>query len=342
LLAALAASALALATSAMAATRIGDLTVHAGDVPRRLVGYGLVVGLDGTGDRSFGGSTSPTPTVRTVVNLLRRFDIEVPPDRLRVRNVAAVMVTSEVSPYLRAAGRFEIQVAALGDATSLRGGVLWMTPLVSDPHQPPVATAQGPVLVDMEDTGRSLAGRRGNSGRIADGGVMEVDPPPIVAAVPRLLLKRPDVTTASGIARAINARFGAGTAHADDPGAVTLTLRDSTADRSAFLASVDSLDVAASTPARIVVSAREGTVVAGGDVRVGPAVVSHHGVTVEIGGTPSPHDASLRGFVRVDSMATVQDVAAGLHAAGLRTDEIAAVFEALRAAGALTAELVIR
>ena len=73
-----------------------------------------------------------------------------------------------------------------------------MTPLVSDPHQPPVATAQGPVLVDMEDTGRSLAGRRGNSGRIADGGVMEVDPPPIVAAVPRLLLKRPDVTTASG------------------------------------------------------------------------------------------------------------------------------------------------
>ena len=127
------------------AARIGDLTVHHGDVPRRLVGYGLVVGLDGTGDRSFGGLHDATPTVRSVVNLLRRFSIEVPPERLRLRNVAAVLVTAEVSPYLRAGGRFEVQVSALGDATSLRGGVLWITPLVTDPNQPPAATAQGPL-----------------------------------------------------------------------------------------------------------------------------------------------------------------------------------------------------
>ena len=113
--------ALALAApAARAQVRVGDLTRRAGDVPRRLVGYGLVTGLDGTGDRSFGGWRSNTPTVRSVVNLLRRFGVEVPPDQLRLRNVAAVTVTAEVSPYLRTGGRFEVQVSALGDATSLR------------------------------------------------------------------------------------------------------------------------------------------------------------------------------------------------------------------------------
>ena len=302
-----------------------------------------MVGLDGTGDRSFGGTTSTSPSVRSVVNLLRRFDIEIPPDRLRLRNVAAVVVTAEVSPYLRAGGRFEVQVSALGDATTLRGGVLWMTPLVTDPHQPPAATAQGPLLVDQDDSNRAIASRRGNSGRIADGGVIEVDPPPVVASAPRLVLKRPDLTTSTRIARAIDAAFGAGTAKVEDPGAIAITPgTKGGADPSAFLAAIDSLEIGAPAPARIVVSAREGTVVAGGDVRVGPAVVSHHGVTLEIGGVPSPRDSTLRGFVRVDSTATVQDVAAGLHAAGLRTDEIAAVFEALRAAGAISAELVIR
>src|SRR5262249_13508173 len=97
--------------------RVSDLTLHAGATPRRLVGYGLVVGLAGTGDRGFGGLAAQTPSVRSIVNLLRRFDVEVPPDRLRPRDVAAVLVTAEVSPYLRSGGRFEVQVAAIGDAT---------------------------------------------------------------------------------------------------------------------------------------------------------------------------------------------------------------------------------
>src|SRR5207244_3263262 len=173
----------AAAAPARAATqsRIGDLTVHGGDVPRRLSGYGLVVGLDGTGDRSFGGGTSGAMTVRSVVNLLRRFNVEVPADRMRLRNVAAVLVTAEVSPYLRAGGRFEVQVSALGDASSLRGGVLWITPLVTDPNQAPVATAQGPLFLESEDGSRALSWRRGNSGRIENGGLIEVDPPAVVA-----------------------------------------------------------------------------------------------------------------------------------------------------------------
>ena len=142
-LAALAALGLVLlAGPAAAQARIGDLVVRPGETPRRVVGYGLVTGLDGSGDRSFGGFAGETPTVRSIVNLLKRFNILVPPTALQARNVAAVLVTAELSPYLRSGGRFEVQVASLGDATSLRGGVLFMTPLLTDPNQPPIATAQ--------------------------------------------------------------------------------------------------------------------------------------------------------------------------------------------------------
>lgn len=121
--------------------KIRDLTAQEGAMPVRLVGYGLAVGLDGTGDRAIGGQTAG-PTVQGVINTLRRFNIEVPADLIRMRNVAAVLVTAEVSPFLRAGGRFEIHVSSMGDARSLRGGVLYMTPLVADANGPALASAQ--------------------------------------------------------------------------------------------------------------------------------------------------------------------------------------------------------
>jgi flagellar P-ring protein FlgI len=335
--------ALALAPSARAQSRVGDLTRRVGDVPRRLVGYGLVTGLDGSGDRSFGGYNSATPTVRSVINLLRRFGLEVPASQLRLRDVAAVMVTAEVSPWLRAGGRFEVQVSALGDATSLRGGVLWITPMVTDPNQPAVATAQGPLAVSAADPLRGS--RHGNAGRIPSGGVLEVDPPALALA-PRLLLRDPDLSTAGRIAAAIVAAFGDGAAAVEDPGALALTVpkdrfkgKDNEA-LGAFLAAVDTLRVTTHEVARIVIDAREGTVVAGGDVRIGPAVVSHHGITLEV--VPVTLANPPDGLVRAVPGAPVQDVAAGLHASGARPDEIAAIFQALESAGALRAEVVIR
>ena len=332
---------LALAAAPVGAqTRVGDLTHHAGEIPQRLSGYGLVVGLDGTGDRSFGGYRSGTATVRSVVNLLRRFDIEVPADHLRLRNVAAVLVTAEVSPYLRAGGRFEVQVAAMGDASSLRGGVLWITPLVLDPGQPPIATAQGPILVPNEGAVIGFA-RRGNSARIAQGGVLEIDPPPS-ASVPRLLLTEPELATATRIASAVNAAFGAGTARVTDPGAIELAPDTaSVRDLPGFLAAVDTVQVDAPPPARIVIDSRTGTVVAGAAVRVSAAVVSHRGITLEIGNS-TPVPSPPNGLVRVDARSSVADVAAGLHAAGAKAEDMAAIFEALERAGALSAPLVIR
>jgi flagellar P-ring protein precursor FlgI len=337
------------AARAQSPARVGDLTLHPGNVPRRLVGYGIVTGLDGSGDRSFGTTGSATPSVRSVVNLLRRFNVEVPPEQLRMRDVAAVVVTAEVSPYLRAGGRFEVQVSALGDATSLRGGVLWITPLVSDPDEPPVATAQGNLYLTADDGARSMFAKRANSGRVPQGGVLEVDPESIPPAVPRLLLKQPDLPTASRIASALNLAFGEGTARVDDPGSLTLVPKGSTPEAAmGFFAAVDTVAVVAQGPARIVIDGREGTLVSGGDVRLGPALITHHGITLAIGGaaaapTGALADSSAReGLVRVNARASVQDVAAGLHAAGVRAQDMAAIFEALQAAGALRAEVVIR
>lgn len=331
---------LAIASLASAApSRIGDLTRHGGETPRRLVGYGLVVGLDGTGDRGYGGTSAQTPTVRSIVNLLRRFNVEVPPERLRPRDVAAVLVTAEVSPYLRPGGRFEVQVGALGDATSLRGGVLWMTPLAGGPDQPAVGSAQGPLYVASDEDLPSYA-RRVNSGRIDEGGVLEAELPGASAPDSTLVLRRPDLVTAQRVAAAINAAFGADAARARDPGTVLLSPGTRAGSTLEFLAAVDTLVVAAAEPARVVIDSRSGTVVAGGDVRVGAVVVSHRGITLQIGGAAGKADTP--GLVRMDPRAAVEDVAVGLHAAGARTDDMVAIFEALRAAGALHAELVVR
>jgi flagellar P-ring protein FlgI len=321
--------------------RVGDLTIRQGDVPRRVAGYGLVVGLDGSGDRSFGLASSGSPTVRSVINLLQRFGVEVPVDHLRLRNVAAVLVSGEISPYLHAGGRFEVQVSALGDATSLRGGTLWITPMVTDPGAPPIATAQGPLYVETDTAARSYYAFGGNSGRIPQGGVLEIEPEAPALLASRLYLRSPDLRTASRIAESINSGFGQGVAKAEDPGVVALTPpADKGADLAAFLAAVDTLLVSFDGPARIIISSREGTVVAGGDVRVGAATISHHGITLQIG--PPQEAAPPEGLVRVDARASVQDVAAGLQAAGAKPDEVVAIFEGLQAAGALNAQVVIR
>lgn len=326
-----------------AQSRIGDLVVRAGDVPRRVVGYGLVTGLDGSGDRSFGGGSGETPTVRSIINLLKRFNVIVPSTALQARNVAAVLVTAELSPYLRAGGRFEVQVASIGDATSLRGGVLFMTPLLTDPNQPPLATAQGPLLIAGDEAARGGIARRGTAGRIPEGGIVEVDPAEAFVAVARLQLRRPDLGTATRIASVINAAFGGAAAKVSDPGAIELTPpQAAAADLLGFLASVDTLPIIANGPARIIISARDGSVTSGGDVRLGAAAVSHKGITLRIGGPAGGAPETTKGMLSLAAGATVQDVAAGLHAVGASSAEVASIFDALAQVGAITAQVVVR
>lgn len=326
--------------------RIQDLTLGSHDVPTRLMGYGLVVGLDGTGDRVIGGFSSGH-TVRSVANLLRRFDVEVPEQLLRTRNVAAVLVTSEVSPYLRPGGRFEVHVSSLGDAVSLRGGVLWLTPLVPDIGAIPVATAQGPLLIS-----EGADGPRGNSyvvettARIPDGGILEQPlPTPNFAESSVLYLRDPNLLNATRISEAINGALGDGTAQVVDPGAVALNFGDGAADdRAMLLAQIGELGVSPQRVARVIIDGRSGTVVAGGSLQVGEAVVSHGSMTLSVGGTPPDGEQgpAIPGDVRMEPGVSVQDVAAALHAVAAPPSAIGAIFTSLREVGAIRAEVLVR
>ncbi|MFN8571745.1 MAG: flagellar basal body P-ring protein FlgI [Gemmatimonadaceae bacterium] len=322
---------------------IHDLVIADQNVPVRLVGYGLVTGLSGTGDQTSTGRTSGH-TVQSVANLLKRFDITVPPELLRTRNVAAVLVTAEVSPYLRAGGRFEVQVSSVGDARSLRGGVLWMTPLIAEAGGQAIATAQGNVVVDDQpmSTRRRYAYIEG-SARIASGGVVETDlPRPKQGTSTRLLLREPDIGTASRIAAVIDSVVGKDAAKVEDPGSVALTLKDGEA--AAQLATINGLRVEPTRTGRIVIDTRQGTVVAGGDLTLGPGVVSVGGITLTIGRV-NPADSTRKaepGALRLQTGATVQDLAAALQSVRTPAAQVAQIFEALRQAGAISAEVVAR
>lgn len=332
--------------------RIRDLTVPDGATPVRVMGYGIVVGLDGTGDRGTSGR-SGGQTVQSIANLLRHFDIEIPAEVLRTRNAAAVLVTAEVSPYLRPGAHFDVNVASLGDARSLRGGTLWMTPLVTDAGAQPVATAQGAIIMSDGNLNSRDAITVETSGRISAGGLIESEiPHTALANVSRLSLKEPDITTAQKIASAINQSIGANSASVEDPGAVLLTLPAS-GDRAATLVRIQDLKVTPDHPNRLVIDGRDGTVVAGGDITVGAAVVSHGGVTLVIGSaadlpparkTAAPTDADAGGTqaVQIQSGSSVQKVAAALQAVQTTPEEIAAIFTSLREVGALAAEITIR
>ncbi len=337
--------------------RIRDLTLQDQNVPVRLVGYGLVVGLDGTGDRVTGGS-SGGQTVQSVANLLRRFDVEVPSSMIRTRNVAAVLVTAEVSPYLRPGGRFEANISSMGDARSLRGGVLWMTPLVAEAGGEPVATVQGALMVSDGGTARGGYSIE-TSARIPGGGLLEADMPrPAFASVSRLLLRDPDLGTATRIAEAINNEIGAGSAFVEDPGSVALALQTPPEEHSATLTRISDIRVRPDRAARIVIDGRDGTVVAGGDITVSEATVSHGILTLSVGSFgdgPSdpladgaaapPGPVAAEGFagdVRVPAGTTVLQIAAALNGIQTPPTEIAAIFEALREIGAIAAEITIR
>lgn len=329
--------AFAMPAAAQQAT-VADLAVPEGAVPVRLVGYGLVVGLDGTGDRAL-GSTGARHTVQSIVNLLRNFDIEVPGEMLRTRNVAAVLVTAELSPWLRAGGGFDVNVSSIGDATSLRGGVLWATPLVAGPGGTAYATAQGPLSVSAGMTVSSY-GRNENTARIANGGLMRLDLPRVdFASSSRLLLKEPNLDTAVRVATAVNAAGTGATARVEDPGSITLELPANDAGPAAAIAAVLATPVDAPARPRVLIDVRDGTVVAGGSIAIGDAVVSHGTITLTVGDAA---DAMSAGEVRMPRGTTVQDVASSLHAIGATAPVLAAIFEGLVSAGALRAELVMR
>lgn len=343
--------------------RIKDIASLEGVRNNQLVGYGLVVGLNGTGD----GNQSVF-TFQSLTNTLRRLGILVDPARVKVKNVAAVFVTAEIPPFARAGRSVDVNVSSVGDAKSLLGGTLLLTPL-RGPDGNVYATAQGQVSVggsfSASAGGSSAQRNHPTAGRIPSGALVEREAVYALASHTehRLLLKEPDFTTASRVEQAINEAFGPGTAHAEDSGGVTVHVPAEGAQGTvAFLARLEELGVDPDVPARLVFNEKTGTVVMGADLKVSRVAISHGSLNIKVEtdvavSQPAPFsqgdtkvieqpDVEAREepahVVVLDEGATIGDLVGALNRIGATSRDMIAIFQAIRSAGALQAEIVVQ
>ncbi len=351
----------ALLPAPASAARIKELADVVGVRENALYGYGLVVGLAGTGDTERVLFTS-----QSVAGMLGRLGIRIDPNDIRSRNVAAVMVTARLPPFGRPGSRLDVAVASMGNARSIAGGVLLITPLTGGDGRV-YAVAQGPVQIAGFEASAGGSGASKNtptSGRVVNGATVERSVDYTLGDGPvTLALRTPDLTTATRIAAALNAKLGAGAARALDPAAVEVKLpEDRKGDPVGVLADVEAVEVEADHRARVVVSERTGVLVAGEGVRLRPVAVAHGGLSVRVQRDPvisQPGAFSKSGetvsttrdqvdaneatgsAVALKGTATVEDLARALNLLGASPRDLVAVLEAIKAAGALDGELEV-
>ncbi len=269
-------------------TRIKDIADVQGVRGNQLIGYGLVIGLEGTGD---GQSSAFTP--QTVANMLRKFAItlSVPSSQLQVKNVAAVMVTSVLPPFLKSGSLINVTVSSIGDAKSLQGGTLLQTPLRAADGGI-YAVAQGAVSIggfNFGAGGSSIQKNHVTAGRIPQGATVEQDVPTTLseAGIVRILLRDPDFTTASRTASAIRSSLPGVFAEATDPGTISIQVPpEQSGDLISFISRIERVGVTPDIQARIIVNERTGTVVMGGNVRLSKGAIAHGAISIKIENNP--------------------------------------------------------
>ncbi len=337
--------------------KVRDVTDVQGARENQLIGYGIVVGLPGTGDTVLGSRSGTVFTVQSVINMLKRFGIVVPSQYVRVRNVAAVMVTASMSPYIKPGTKVDILVSSLGDARSLAGGQLLQTPL-QGADGAVYALAQGPLSVAGSDRDPPVtvnsSRNRFTTGRIPAGGIVEKEVPVTVFAQGEvtLLLRQPDYTACTRIAEAINKAFLSQIASPVD--AASIKLRVPTDYREhvvEFISAVSGLEFEAPIQAKVVVNERTGTIVMGAGVRVNAVAVAHGNlhltirseretVLTEESETTTVRTGGTGNMLAIPEGANIAEVVDALNAIGATPHEMVAILQMLRAAGALQAELV--
>jgi len=346
-----------------AKVRIKDICTFQSKQEVDVLGYGLVIGLDGTGD---GNGTQFT--VQSLANMMERMGLTVDPDKVKVKNVAAVVVTGEVTSHHRTGSVFDVTVSSLGDASSLQGGTLLMTPL-SGLDGSTYAVAQGPVSIGgfnvKVDEGNKIINNYTLVGRIPGGGKVTQELAGSEAYAPEfyLSLHDPDFTTACRVAERINIKYGL-TAYAVNAGSVRIAVPDSLSHpslRTRFVSDVGQLQVVPDSKARVVINERTGTIVAGEHVTIEPVAIAHGTITVTIQSSPvisqpnafsagetvvaqQPYlsvNAEEARVVHLKGAVYLSDVAKALNKIGATPRDIIAIFQALRQAGALRSELVV-
>ncbi len=345
-------------------SRIKDIVNIESVRDNQLVGYGLVVGLNGTGD-----SLNNSPfTQQSLIGMLERLGVSVRGDNLNTGNVAAVMVTADLPPFTNQGARIDVSISALGDSSSLLGGTLLVTPLLAADGEV-YAVAQGEVSV----SGFSVEGDAGTvtqniptSGRIASGAIVEREIGFKLADLTqvKLSLKNPDFTTARRISQAINGFTSASLAYAENPASVVLR-RPANYDGTIvdLITDIEQLPVQPDQPARVVISERTGVVVIGADVRVSSVAIAQGNLTVRVTETPqvsqpnpfsplgettvvprSDIDINTGADVRLaplETGVTLQDLVTGLNSLGMQPRDIITILQAIKVAGALQAEIEV-
>lgn len=344
------------------AARVKDLTSIAGVRDNQLIGYGLVVGLNGTGDGNSTGFSS-----QTVSTMLRTMGLTIDAAKIRARNAAAVMVTATLPPFARAGGHVDVLVSSMGDAKSLQGGTLLLTPLRA-PNGQIYAVAQGPVSIG----GFAVSGKSGSKvqqnhptvGQIANGALIEGEVGLQFSGREhmRMLLNNPDFTTSARLADTINMQLGAGVAWAADSGTVEVQVPEAyRANVAAFVALLENMEVTPDQVAKVVLDERTGTVVIGENVRIATVAIAHGNLSIEIREEPQVSQpaplsqgrtvVTPKSEVKVkedksqvillSQAVTIRDLVRALNSIGVSPRDLVAIFQAIKAAGALQAKLEI-
>ena len=348
------------------AERVKDLASVEGVRDNQLVGYGLVVGLNGTGDQ-----TTQTPfTVQSVINMLTQFGVTIPPGTsLQLKNVAAVTVQAQLPAFAKPGQKLDVTVASIGNAKSLRGGSLLMAPLRGADGNV-YAVAQGNLVVGgfgaSGSDGSSITVNIPSAGRIPNGAIIErkVSNEFLTRESIVLNLHTPDFTTSTRLAAQINSTLGEGTAIAVDAVSVNVRAPVDPGQRTAYVSALENLEVEpGEVQARVIVNSRSGTVVIGSNVRVMPAAVAHGSLVVTISETPfvsqpiAPFSNSGQTVAASDSQVSIDEadsrmflfqpgtsldeIVQAVNRVGAAPGDLVAILEALKQAGALRAELVI-
>lgn len=339
--------------------RLKDLVTVEGVRENQLVGMGLVVGLQGTGDKG-------NMATQMMSNMSDQFGVTIDPKQIKTKNAAVVSVTCQLSPFLLPGQQSDVVVSAIGDAKSLEGGVLLQTPLKAANGQV-YAVAQGPLTIGGWDVSGVAASTKKNVvtvGRIPNGAIVEqgVEMQYASNGNINLLLRQSDFTTAQRIASALNTKFG-NVAHAVDGRRIAVNMPAKYANSpTSFIASIESMTIRPDTVARVVVNERTGTIVMGGNVRIGNVAVAHGNLTVKVtenpqvsqpepfgGGetvvTPQTDvyaDEDQAQLVELPTTSTVEDLANAMNAVGATPRDLIAVLQAMDQAGALHGQLVIQ
>ena len=345
--------------NAASAARLKDMASVKGVRSNQVIGYGLVVGLQGTGDKA--GTRFTTQSLRS---LLAKMGISIDPSAIRVKNVAAVMVTGSLPPFARTGGTIDAVVSSVGDAGSLKGGMLLMTPLRGNDGQI-YAIAQGAVSIggfSVAGGGASVSQNHPTVGTLVGGAIIERE---VAYSLNgrhdfEIALHQPDFTTAQRTARRINEAFSESVAKARDAGTLDLILPEAYADNVVgFLARVELLDVVPDKRARIVLNERTGTIVMGDSVRISTVAVSHGNLTVIVNRTnqisqPGPfsdgetarvQNTDIEAFEEesrlsvIENTVTIGDLVRALNAMGTTPTDLISIIQAIKASGALSAEV---